>query len=848
MSKILYITHRFWPYQGGSELLFYELARRSARQGHEVTVFTTDTWDIEHFHLRGKKRFENVKEESEEVHIRRFRVRHFSYQQQWMRWLSRLPFRICRQLFGYPFVLVPGLSWSLMTMGRQFDLVHAGVFPHTYLIASAYAYCRRHGIPFVCQPLLNLGEFHSAMRNPRFLSREQLWLLSRADAIITITEFEKEVLSAKGLSPERITVASPGVAPEQILGGDGETFRRQHGIQNPIVLQVSTQTFDKGSMTTVEALKLLWRKGRKITLVMIGQPMSDFARYIDNQLPEIRERILVLDYVADEVKRNAYAACDMLVMPSRADAFGIVFLEAWIYKKPVIGCFAGGIPRVIDEGETGFLIPFGDSFMLSEYIAMLLSDCSLARSMGEKGYQQATRNYTWDECANRVQNVHERLLTDPGQHQDFHPSISGRDRAQSREHRENESRAIDEQSELATKAPTAKPKYDLRRLRIGIDISRTIGERTGVGSYAAHLVEALAKIDSENEYLLYPYFWDCFPPDWRKAQIPRNTNFRLWTEDLPLEEVHRRWATEESDRVIGNVDVMHSTAYTAPALKRTPLIVTVHDLTFLTHPEFHRSENRDFCVRQVEQAIKRAAVIIADSHSTKADLLQHYDYPEERIKVVHLAAGNAFTPKLNKSIICETLAKYEIYHNYVLFVGSLEPRKNITALLKAYMGLPQTMTSAHLLVIAGASGWKNEDLIREAQPYLDRGQLKIIGYVAEEDLAVLYSAARVLVYPSWYEGFGLPVVEAMACGAPVISSNTSSLPEVAGEACILISPSDIEGLKEALTAVLTNRDMRLALRAKSLKQAACFSWDQAAREMLSVYREVADESLRSRAD
>jgi glycosyltransferase involved in cell wall biosynthesis len=160
----------------------------------------------------------------------------------------------------------------------------------------------------------------------------------------------------------------------------------------------------------VEALKLLWERGVDVTLVMIGQVMSDFAEYLAAQAPSVREKVLVLDYVSEREKKDAFAACDLFVMPSRADAFGIVYLEAWLYKKPVIGCCAGGVPRVIDDGQSGFLVPFGDYYMLAEYISLLLSNSSLAVRLGEKGYQEVMARYMWEHCAARVQEVYQQLL------------------------------------------------------------------------------------------------------------------------------------------------------------------------------------------------------------------------------------------------------------------------------------------------------------------------------------------------------------------------------------------------------------------------------------------------------
>lgn len=410
MAKILYVVHRFWPYQGGSEQLFFEMARRTAAQGHQVTVFTTDTWDIQHLEAQGKKRLESLDETTEGIRIRRFRVRHLPRQRQLLRWLARMPLRSFRQLFGYPHILVPGLSATCFTTGERFDLIHAGVFPHTMLVASAYAYCRRHRVPFVCEPLLNLGEFHSAMSNPHFLSSEQLWLLQRADAVVTITDFEKEVLMAKGFAAGKITVASPGVSVEDMSGGQGAVFRQRHGIEIPMVLQVSTQTFDKGSIHTVEALKLLWERGWDVSLVMIGQVLTDFASYLAAQSQSVRKRVVVLDYVSAQEKKDAYAACDLFVMPSRADAFGIVYLEAWVYKKPVLAAAAGGVPRVVRDGHNGLLVPFGDPYMLAEYIAKVLADRALGRRLGENGARDVTARYSWEQCTTSVLEVYRRLL------------------------------------------------------------------------------------------------------------------------------------------------------------------------------------------------------------------------------------------------------------------------------------------------------------------------------------------------------------------------------------------------------------------------------------------------------
>jgi glycosyltransferase involved in cell wall biosynthesis len=409
MSRVLYVIHRFWPFMGGSERYFFELARRTAQRGHAVTVCTTDAWEHEHLRQRGRQRIEPLVDSIDGVRIRRFRVRHIPYEQQLSMPLARVrppdhPSVFATRLF------VPALRWWFWTTAERFDLVHAGVFPYTSLIAPAAAYCRRHSVPWVCQPMLNLGEPHSAVDNPYYLSAKQIALLGRATAILANSDYETEVLSQKGVAAGKVTVASPAVTAEQVLGGDGDAFRARRKITGPLILQVSTQTFDKGSVHTVEALKLLWARGSKMWLVLIGQVVSDFATYLAAQPSWVRERILVLGYASEQDKKDAFAACDLFVMPSRADSFGIVYLEAWLYRKPVIGCYAGGVPRVIDDGHDGFLMPFGDAHMLAEYVGMLLRDRALARRMGDAGHAKVIAKYTWEQTYGTVWNVYQQLL------------------------------------------------------------------------------------------------------------------------------------------------------------------------------------------------------------------------------------------------------------------------------------------------------------------------------------------------------------------------------------------------------------------------------------------------------
>ncbi len=379
------------------------------------------------------------------------------------------------------------------------------------------------------------------------------------------------------------------------------------------------------------------------------------------------------------------------------------------------------------------------------------------------------------------------------------------------------------------------------RLRVGIDMSRTVGERTGVGSYALNLVKGLAKIDQASTYVLLPGFGSFVHPEYEAlgVYVPPHPNFRLFAGRLPAFDNGRGLRDELSAN--NRVDVAHSTAYAAPAVGQAKLIVTIHDLTFLTHAEHHLQENIDFCVKQMALARERADLFIVVSDSTKHDLMKLLDISEEKVRVIYEAVDETFRPITSASARAEIVKRYALPERYLLCVGSIEPRKNVAAVLKVYAALLYGGTPGlPVLAIAGAAGWLNSaiyDLVKELRI---EGSVKFLGYVPDTDLPALYSGANVFLYPSLYEGFGLPLLEAMSCGCPVISSNLSSMPEVVGDGGLLVNPHDLNDLKAALEQVLSDKGLQEKLGAQSIERASHFSLEKMAAETLQVYREVAE--------
>ncbi len=375
-------------------------------------------------------------------------------------------------------------------------------------------------------------------------------------------------------------------------------------------------------------------------------------------------------------------------------------------------------------------------------------------------------------------------------------------------------------------------------MRIAIDLSPIVHRKAGLGRYARLLTEHLVTQDKTNTYIAFThgaFADDALSPALRalpRANVPLDV--RPWRMLVWLAHVLR----VPLDRALPRVDVFHATEHLLPPLKNARTVFTLHDLIFQFFPEYHLPLNRWFLQNAMPHFLRRADAIIAVSECTKRDAIRVYNIPPEKITVIYEAADPALHPETDASRIAQARARYANNQPFLLFVGVIEPRKNIIALVDA-LRLLRARGYPHRLLIAGRKGWLYQPTFDHVKRAGMENAVTFLDFIPDDDLRALFGACDAFVFPSLYEGFGLPPLEAMAAGTPVVCANTASLPEVVGDAALLVNPRDAGELANAIERVITDRALRDELRARGFAQAARFSWERAARETLTVYAQVA---------
>jgi glycosyltransferase involved in cell wall biosynthesis len=383
-------------------------------------------------------------------------------------------------------------------------------------------------------------------------------------------------------------------------------------------------------------------------------------------------------------------------------------------------------------------------------------------------------------------------------------------------------------------------------MRIGVNALFLQRPATGMGQHVYHLLEGLAEQDDENSYvLLSPRFKRSsvgrFPPlSARFQNVEVISALRLFGErfeSLWWEQVGIVRTCQHE-----HIDILHCPYFSAPLFLPAKTVVTVHDVIPIVMPEYHARARSRYYTSLVSYTVPRVDAIITVSDYSKRDIVRFLGIPEDRIHVIGNAVDSSYRPITDTRLIDKVRERYGIGERYILYFGGFDVRKNVDRVLQAYASLPESTRKAYQLVIAGRLHLLGSPLYPDPRPRVRElgldDQVVVTGQIREQDKAPLYSGAAVYLFPSLYEGFGIPILEAMACGAAVITSEITALPEVAGDAARLVNPYEVRDIATAIQELLENTAMRDELRERALARASEFSWTRVAQQTLEVYKQL----------
>jgi glycosyltransferase involved in cell wall biosynthesis len=382
-------------------------------------------------------------------------------------------------------------------------------------------------------------------------------------------------------------------------------------------------------------------------------------------------------------------------------------------------------------------------------------------------------------------------------------------------------------------------------MKIGIDARFiTHPQAGGFKTYTKGLVGALAEVDADNQYILY---LDRAPAE--AGVLPNRANFRFRVVPGSAPMVGMPWREQiglARQATVDRLDIFHAPCLTGPLWLHCPSVVTIHDMIWYFSeqvsnggPRSRKRKLMEFYYRNVPKfAARRAGAVITVSNAAKASIVQHLHIPVGQIYVTHEAASHLYRPIDDPTQLTAIRQQYRLPPGFVLAIGSADPRKNLSSLVQAYALLPISLQERHHLAVVWTHRFLEAELTNEIETLGIKERVHFLERVNDEDLVLLYNAAALFVFPSRYEGFGLPLLEAMACGTPVVAADNSSIPEVAGEAALLVSADDVGAIAQAIRRGLTESNLRRCLRDKGLQRAACFSWTKCGLETIEVYKRL----------
>lgn len=378
-------------------------------------------------------------------------------------------------------------------------------------------------------------------------------------------------------------------------------------------------------------------------------------------------------------------------------------------------------------------------------------------------------------------------------------------------------------------------------MKVLVEGTPAFRNRTGVGQYVFRLFDALFQTDHTNQYYLYGllFFGKKFEPPF-KTQY-KNVHYRLirYFPSKVYNVLSRRVVVPPIDLLTAmNADITIFTNFVRnPLPLGSKSIVFIYDLSFKLFSQYSNDKNSYLMNKEVGKSAEKSDMIVTISENSKKEIIDTYKVKPEKIAIINPAIDHQdYYPRSQKEQ-AKVKKKFKIEKPYILYAGTIEPRKNIVTLLDAYAQLPSAIRESHGLVLAGGKGWKDEDIYKKLEEYKDL-TIILTGYVADDDLPALHSGAEVFVFPSHYEGWGMPPLEAMACGTPVITSNNSSLPEVVGDAGIMIDANDTKGFTTSITKVIKDKKIQQKMVSAGIKQAQNFSWKKSAAKLHKIIEEL----------
>ena len=384
-------------------------------------------------------------------------------------------------------------------------------------------------------------------------------------------------------------------------------------------------------------------------------------------------------------------------------------------------------------------------------------------------------------------------------------------------------------------------------MRIGIDARfLTHPQLGGFKTYTENLIAALAAVDQDNQYFLY---LDREPDQYTKMPDTSNFTYRVVPALIPfLGMMWREQFRLPRQAARDKLDLFHAPCLSAPLIIGCPTVVTIHDVIWHSPKKFSGNNSKPFSIRRAMQdwyyrivpnlSVKKAQAIITVSESSKHDIVQLLGVPSEKICVTYEAASDKFREISDDKEIASIYLKHDLASDFILALGSADPRKNIHTLLEAYALLPASLQEHYQLVIVWSHGFLANHIDKEIHAAGLSNRVKVLEWIPNKDLVLLYNAAALFVFPSRYEGFGLPLLEAMACGTPIVAANNSSIPEITDNAALLTEAGDAHALAETISLVLKDESLRTDLMVKGFKRAAFFSWDRCALQTIDAYKEA----------